>query len=548
MAIQCKECGEYFDIHPADVELLQKFEVPAPSLCSFCRHQRRAMFIPALHFKRRESALSGEPLLSVYSQSAVYSIAEWWTDAWDGADYGRGFDFSQAFFPQFATLFRQIPKMANQNEGTENCDYCYSAHKAKNCYYCQTVTRSEDIYYSEMVTGNNSNCVDCLKCQRSSLLYECIRCFNCHSSSFLSLCTETRDSHYCFDCQGCADCIFCSNLRNKTGYAFNENVGSEAVKQLTRRQINGSATTLRENIARFRDVQLRAIHKALQNVSTEHCFGDGLVHCARCYDCFDSLNCVDCRYCWGLSPSEQCVSSMDLTKGGTGELLYNCTGMSGGNYSLRCCARCRQCSNLSYCIDCYSCKDCFGCTGLRSKQYCILNQQLNREEYESALPKIIAALRSTGEWGEFFPPEMAPIAYNRSYASIYFPLSQEQAAARGWWWDEEEQRIVSRSESVSVPDQIADADDSLCEQALVCVRTGRPYKIIKSELDFYRKMRLPIPRLHPEARMADRRASLNPFRLWSRNCAKCGGESITSYAPDRPEIIYCQECYLQAVY
>lgn len=51
----------------------------------------------------------------------------------------------------------------------------------------------------------------------------------------------------------------------------------------------------------------------------------------------------------------------------------------------------------------------------------------------------------------------------------------------------------------------------------------------------------------------------NPFKLWNRGCIcdkenhfhgteKCEVEFETSYAPDRPEIVYCEKCYQQEVY
>jgi len=41
---------------------------------------------------------------------------------------------------------------------------------------------------------------------------------------------------------------------------------------------------------------------------------------------------------------------------------------------------------------------------------------------------------------------------------------------------------------------------------------------------------------------------LNPMQIYDRQCDKCGVEIKTSYAPDRPEIIYCEKCYQQEVY
>jgi hypothetical protein len=44
---------------------------------------------------------------------------------------------------------------------------------------------------------------------------------------------------------------------------------------------------------------------------------------------------------------------------------------------------------MIYCDSCDACKNCFGCTGLKHKEYCILNKQYTPEEYEQKVSKII---------------------------------------------------------------------------------------------------------------------------------------------------------------
>jgi len=46
---------------------------------------------------------------------------------------------------------------------------------------------------------------------------------------------------------------------------------------------------------------------------------------------------------------------------------------------------CNNCSGSSFLYDCRGCNDCFLCSNLRSKQYCFMNQQLSREEYEKKM-------------------------------------------------------------------------------------------------------------------------------------------------------------------
>ena len=72
-------------------------------------------------------------------------------------------------------------------------------------------------------------------------------------------------------------------------------------------------------------------------------------------------------------------------------------------------------------------------------------------------------------------------------------------------------------------------------------------------------MNLPLPKFCPNCRHYQRIALRNPFKLWHRKCMcnkknhshkaeKCVVEFETSYAPDRPEIIYCEKCYQQEIY
>ena len=74
--------------------------------------------------------------------------------------------------------------------------------------------------------------------------------------------------------------------------------------------------------------------------------------------------------------------------------------------------------------------------------------------------------------------------------------------------------------------------------------------LFKDEFKFYKRMNLPLPRLCPNCRHYERLKQRNPLRLWHRKCMKegCQNEFETSYAPDRPEIIYCERCYQQEVY
>jgi len=77
--------------------------------------------------------------------------------------------------------------------------------------------------------------------------------------------------------------------------------------------------------------------------------------------------------------------------------------------------------------------------------------------------------------------------------------------------------------------------------------TGKNYKIQKAEQKFYDKMHLPTPHKCPDQRYAERIAKRNPRVLYDRTCAECSANIQTTYAPDRPEKVLCEACYLKIV-
>ena len=156
-------------------------------------------------------------------------------------------------------------------------------------------------------------------------------------------------------------------------------------------------------------------------------------------------------------------------------------------------------------------------------------------------------MKETSEWGEFFPDFLSPFPYNESLAQEYFPMSKEEATERGYKWREKKIIDPSTYEVCKIPDDITEVDDSVLKQTLVCENTGKPYRLVKPELAFYRKMNLPIPRLHPDERHRQRMALRNPRKLYDRNCPECQKDMKTTYAPERSEKVLCEECYLNAV-
>ena len=166
------------------------------------------------------------------------------------------------------------------------------------------------------------------------------------------------------------------------------------------------------------------------------------------------------------------------------------------------------------------------------------------------MPKIIEHMMSTGEWGEFFPMNIAPYSYNETAAQEYFPLSEEEIRSRKLGFQKHLPFTMGKETVANedIPWNIEEVPDSICNEVLACEVTGRNYRITKQELLMYRAMKLPIPRVHYYERHQKRMSLRNPRKLWKRECMKCKSGIETSYAPERPEIVYCESCYLKEGY
>src|SRR3989344_2458468 len=144
-------------------------------------------------------------------------------------------------------------------------------------------------------------------------------------------------------------------------------------------------------------------------------------------------------------------------------------------------------------------------------QYCILNKQYTKEEYEALVPRVIEHMNNMPytdqqgriyKYGEFFPPEFSPFAYNETIAQEYFPLAKAEALERGYRWKEPDAKdYAATRKPEDLPDHIKDVKDDILQETVGCAHAAPPaggcnhqctvaFKIIPKELEFYRRSTL----------------------------------------------------------
>ena len=545
----CKQCNTEFEITDEDRKFLEMMEVPEPTFCYLCRMQRRLSFRSERFLYHRKCDLTQKTVISTYSDDKpfpVYNNDDWWSDKYDPLKYGRDFDFNRPFFDQFFELRDTVPRFALiQQKPMENSEYCNAASRNKNCYLVFSTNHCEDCYYGSWV-NYSKNCVDNLNSLHNELCYECVGCSNCYNLRYSQDCNNCKNSFFLRNCIGCSDCFGCWNLVNKQYYVFNKPYSKEQYEQFFKEVDIGSHKVIETIKAKFAELTKDIIVKEYFGTNNQNSLGDYLNECKNCYLCFECHNCEDLRYC-------QCIENsklgMDWSHWGQGsEKMYECQACGYDNYNLRFCNLCWQgCTDLTYCDHCFSSKDCFGSIGLKRNQYCIFNKQYSKEDYENLRQKIIEHMKKTKEWGEFFPTSKSMYAYNETLAHEQIFLTKEEILANGWKYKEKEEKPY-KGEKYEIPDNIKDVKDDILKSILTSEKSSMPYKIIPQELKFLRENNIPIPRLTPDERHWKRLKKRNKRKLYNRECQKCHKAIKTFYPPDRPEKVYCEECYLKEVY
>ena len=158
-------------------------------------------------------------------------------------------------------------------------------------------------------------------------------------------------------------------------------------------------------------------------------------------------------------------------------------------------------------------------------------------------------MKKSREFGEFFPSSISAYGYNESLAGEFFPITKKEAKKQGFSWrDEEERKENYMGPKTKVPEAITEVSSDITEKILLCEATKKPYRITVQELKFYEQLGIPLPRICPQERHMQRMAARRPRQLWERECKNCKKKVQSTYSPDRPEIIYCESCYLRSIY
>ncbi len=561
----CQNCKTDFVIESGDFNFYEKIKVPPPTFCPNCRLTRRFLHSNEMVLYKRKCDLTQKDIFSMYPPKTlfpVYETSEWYSDKWDAYEYGMDFDETRPFLEQFLELQNKVPRMALTQQGqTINSAYTHRVSYPKNSYMAFRASYPEDCLYVYNAKYTR-NCADSIWIFDSDLCYECINVENCYNLKYSQECKDSRDSSFLYSCKNTSNSTLCVNLVNAECCIWNKKYTKEEyVKKLANMGLNkfSNVEKLKKEFEEFRK---KFPQRAVASLKSEQVSGNWFSGCKNVHESFDCVNVKDGKYLFMVFNAEDCMDFFEW--GNKAEQIYETTNAGLNVARLYFCFQCWMgATDLYYCNTCPGARNCFGCVGLKKGEYSILNKKYSKEEYEILKEKIIKHMQkmpfisNTGieyKFGEFFPPEFSDHAYNETIANYYFPLSQEEALSRGYKWKDKEKVVHQTTvKAKDLPDTIEEVTDAILNEIIECGEKDNPesvgaFRITPNELNFYRKMNIPLPRVCfsiRHLRRMDRRPKLNIFK---RKCDKCSVEVETVYTKEHAPVLYCEKCYQQEVY
>ncbi len=547
---KCQSCKADFPIEPEDFDFYTKIQVPPPTHCPSCRLQRRLAWFKGLRLYKRKCDLCHEEKVSMYRPEAPYTVycAEcWWSDKWDPMEYGIKYDSSRPFFEQFNEQMHRVPirGLAVTKEITETSPFTNHCDHAKNCYLIFYSDYDEDCQYGFFLARDKS-LLDC------SVLWECEYCYDSMNGFRNNRVHGSRgnvhnsiDCHFIKDSRNAQDSFGSSNLYNKKYVFFNEQLTKEEYEKRRGEIDLGSYKTYEEMKEKAMAVWRNSIPCSYYDYFSENSTGNYVFYSKNCKECYDSGYCENCKFMM-LIKNPSVKDSYDYTDWGEGaELIYECITVGNAVSNVRFSQDVHASHHVEYSKSCMSGANLFGCSALRGKEYCVLNTQYSKEEYQKLTAEIIEDMKRRGEYGEFFPMTTPPHEYNDTFAHMFFPLEKEVALKQGLSWAENaasDYQITKKYEEL--PDHIKDVGDDILKEIIQCKTCSRGYRITNQELQFLRQHNFPLPRRCPFCRIEEKiKQWVKQMTLHSRTCDKCQAEFRTPYTKEDAPKIYCKKCY-----
>lgn len=547
-------CEGEFEIEEGDIKFLKMFRVPPPNFCPTCRRMRRLVNLNHSRLFKRECDAPGhnEMIISILPKECpfkVYDYKYFIDDEFDAFSFGIKLKEGDDPMGNLLSLRKKfpMPSFLNRDPSCVNSEYTNGGRDSKNGYYAFGCYNTEDVWYSGLV-NKSRNIMSSRGVNDSEFVYEGLFSDHIYKSSFVYFSSNCIESMFLFDCRNCQNCFGCVNLRNVKYYVYNKKLSKEDYESFLNSISPFSIGILSDCEDKFWDLVKSLPLNGPRNLVTNNVSGVNLINSKNLYDAVWAENSENARHADGLLSHKD---SMDvLFSGGSSSMLYMTTNIGSHSSGVKFSTSSKFCTDCEFVFNSKNLTNCFMCFGLQNKSYCILNIKYSEEEYFKIVDNIKSEMLAKGEYGDGLGLEFSAQAYNFSIAQIAYPLNKEGIIKLGGYTAEEPETNVGSAVTLkysSLPKTIDKISDEILNQAIICEESGRPFRITASELEFYRRMNLPLPAIHPLLRMEKRLRFAKDGKKYEAICKKCDKKIETMTDPALGFIFYCEKCYQKEV-
>jgi hypothetical protein len=546
-------CEGRFEITDEDIEFLRMLRVPPPNYCPTCRRMRRMVHINLLQMFKRSCNAPGhdEKIISIFPENApfpVYDYKYYTSDEYDPFLIGRDYQRGESPINQFFELRKiaPIPSFLNRDPSSVNSEYSNGGRGNKDCYMTSGCYSTEDAYYSGMIL-RSSHIVDSRALEDSEYVYEALNSDHLYQSAFVYFSKNITDSYFMYDCKNCDNCFGGVNLRNRKYVVFNEQKTKEEYEEF----IKNVFPLTQEKIKEYKSILEGLVESlpvnATKNIASQNVRGVKILNSKDIFDVWESHNSENVRHSDGVLSHKD---SMDVFfSGGHSHNLYDVANVGSQSSDCKFSVSTKYATECEFVFNSKNVTNCFMCFGLQNKSFCILNKQYSEDDYFDIVDEMKSEMLKRGEYGDFLDLEFSPQAYNFSLSGTSFPLSNETAKELGAYIgieSESNAANVSIIDSKSLPLNIAEIGEDVFKGAFMCVKTNKPFRIVPGELAIYRRLKIPLPDIHPLQRI-ENLYKLSPVGLkYKAKCDSCGIAIETIYK-DKKYHLYCEKCFSREV-
>lgn len=304
---------------------------------------------------------------------------------------------AETFYKELQYLIDTIPKSPTKTTNCENCEYANSISNSKNIFFGFDSASCEDSMY----IADSFDCKDVIDCDyavSSELCYESVDPFKAYNCDYMSYCANIRDSSYCHWCWRSNDLFGCVNLVGKSFCVFNRQLTEQDYRQAVAYYRKWPAEKI---LGIVEDLKKRyPVTQTIEAFNENTTYGNYIHYNKNCYMCFDAAHDEDSAYLYDTFDAKICFDmTYTVDNSQASYEVVSSLRIFNSEYVLFS----KNCIDSSYLFNCLDVKNSLGCVNLAHKQYCILNRQFTKEDYERISKDIKAMLRKENEgWNNLY--------------------------------------------------------------------------------------------------------------------------------------------------